>query len=73
LVQGIHRVLDEVMKWALESSVTSMLVLEGILMQGIPDSKRYAFILSNSEENHTLIYVLDEFDMNVKQSEKESS
>lgn len=70
LVQGIHRVLDEVMKWALESSVTSVLVLEGIPMQGIPDSKRHPFILSNSEENHTLINNLDEFDMKVKQSEK---
>jgi uncharacterized protein len=72
LVQEIHRVLDAVMKWALESSVTSVLVLEGIPMQGIPDSKRHPFILSNSEENHTLIDALDEFDMNVKQSEKES-
>lgn len=70
LVQGIHRVLDEVMKWALESSVTCVLVLEGIPMQGIPDSKRHPFILSNSEENHTLINNLDEFDMKVKQSEK---
>lgn len=43
-----------------------------IIMQGIPDSKRHPFILSNSEENHTLINNLDEFDMNVKQSEKES-
>lgn len=41
-------------------------------MQGIPDSKRHPFILSNSEENRTLINNLDEFDMNVKQSEKES-
>ena len=73
LVQGIHRVLDAVMKWALESGVTSVLVLEGIPMQGIPDSKRHPFILSNSEENHTLINNLDEFDMDVKQSEKESS
>jgi len=72
LVQGIYHVLDAVMKWALESSVTSVLVLEGIPMQGIPDSKRHPFILSNSEENHTLINNLDEFDMNVKQSEKES-
>ncbi|MGI0044783.1 MAG: proteasome assembly chaperone family protein, partial [Nitrososphaeraceae archaeon] len=72
LVQGIHRVLDAVMKWALESSVTSVLVLEGIPMHGIPDSKRHPFILSNSEENHTLINNLDEFDMNVKQTEKES-
>ena len=39
-------------------------------MQGIPDSKRHPFILSNSEENHTLINDLDEFDMNVSNLRK---
>jgi uncharacterized protein len=38
LVQGIHRVLDAVMKWALDAKVTNVLVLEGIPMQGIPQS-----------------------------------
>jgi uncharacterized protein len=52
--------------------VTCVLVLEGIPMQGIPDSKRHPFILSNSEENHTLINNLDEFDMKVKQSESQA-
>ena len=72
LVQGIHRVLDAVMKWALDSSVTKVLVLEGLPMQGIPDSKRHPFIISNSEEDHTLINNLDDIDINEKQSRKKS-
>jgi uncharacterized protein len=73
LVQGIHRVLDTVMKWALDSSVTNVIVLEGIPMQGIPDSKRYPFILSNSEEDHTLINDLDESATNVRQMKKKGN
>lgn len=72
LVQGIHRVLDSVIKWALDSKVTDVLVLEGIPMQGIPQSKRIPFILSNSEDNHTLINKLDAFDGNLKHSKKRS-
>jgi uncharacterized protein len=71
-VQGIHRVLDAVMKWALDSNVTNVLVLEGIPMQGIPQSKRNPFILSNTEENHILINKLNTFDESLKQSHKES-
>ena len=72
LVQGIHRVLDAVMKWALDSNVTKVLVLEGLPMQGIPDSKRHPFIISNSEEDHTLINNLDDIDINARQSRKKS-
>lgn len=70
LVQGIHRVLDAVMKWALESEVTNVLVLEGIPMQGIPQSKRSPFVLSNSEDTHTLINDLAISDSNTKQSDE---
>ena len=72
LVQGIHRVLDAVMKWALDSNVTNVLVLEGMPMQGIPQSKRKPFILSNTEENHTLINKLNAFDGSLKQSSETS-
>ena len=71
-MQGIHRVLDAVLKWALDSNVTKVLVLEGLPMQGIPDSKRHPFILSNSEEDHTLINNFDDIDINAKQSRKKS-
>jgi uncharacterized protein len=70
LVQGIHRVLDAVMKWALDSNVTNVLVLEGMPMQGIPQSKRNPSILSNTEEDHTLINKLDAFEGSLMQSSK---
>src|ERR687891_2250323 len=72
LVQGIHRVLDAVMKWALGSNVTNVLVLEGMPMQGIPQSKRNPFILSNTEEGHTLINSLDSFEGKSRQSSSKS-
>lgn len=68
LVQGIHRVLDAVMKWALDSMVTNVLVLEGIPMQGIPQSKRSPFV----EDTHTLINDLDMSDSNARQSNERS-
>jgi uncharacterized protein len=71
LVQGIHRVLDAVMKWALGSNVTKVLVLEGMPMQGIPQSKRNPFILSNTEEDHTLINKLNELKQSSKKSQEE--
>jgi uncharacterized protein len=71
LVQGIHRVLDAVMKWALDSNVTKVLVLEGMPMQGIPQSKRNPFILSNTEEDHTLINKLNELKQSSKKSQEE--
>jgi len=70
LLQGIHRVLDAVMKWALDSNVTNVLVLEGMPMQGIPQSKRKPFILSNTEEDHTLINKLNAQEGNLSQSGK---
>jgi uncharacterized protein len=70
LLQGIHRVLDAVMKWALDSNVTNALVLEGMPMKGIPRSKRKPFIPSNAEEDHTLINKLNAQERNLGQSNK---
>ena len=49
-----------------------MIVLEGIPIQGIPQSKRSPFVLSNSEDTHTLINDLDMSDNNTKQSNERS-
>lgn len=72
LVQGIHLVLGAVMKWALDSNVANVLVLEGIPMQGIPQSKRNPFILSNTEEEHTLINKLNSSEGSLTQSSKKN-
>jgi uncharacterized protein len=70
LVQGIHRVINAVMKWALDSKIPNVLVLEGIPMQGIPQSKRIPFVLSNNEYNNTLINQFNASERNLKQSKK---
>jgi hypothetical protein len=41
-------------------------------MQDIPQSKRSPFVLSNSEDTHTLINDLDMSDSNTKQSNERS-
>jgi uncharacterized protein len=47
MIQGIHSVLDSVVKWAEENEVREVIVLEGILVEGIPDSSRRPMILSS--------------------------
>jgi uncharacterized protein len=47
MIQGIHSVLDSVVKWAKENKVREVIVLEGIPVQGMPDSSRRPMILSS--------------------------
>src|SRR5438093_12020896 len=47
MIQGMYSVLDTVMKWALNNKVKEVIVLEGIAVEGIPDSKRTPIILSS--------------------------
>jgi uncharacterized protein len=47
MIQGIHSVLDSVVKWAEENEVREVIVLEGIPVEGIPDSSRRPMILSS--------------------------
>jgi uncharacterized protein len=47
MIQGIHSVLDTVVKWAKENEVREVMVLEGIPVEGIPDSSRKPMILSS--------------------------
>ncbi len=50
MIQGMYSVLDTVMKWALNNKVKEVIVLEGIPVEGIPDSKRTPMILSSDGE-----------------------
>ncbi len=47
MVQGIHSVLDTVMKWGVSAEVTEVIVLDGIAMQGMFEGKREPMILSS--------------------------
>ena len=48
MIQGIHSVLDTVVKWAKENEVREVMVLEGIPVEGIPDSSRKPMVLSSA-------------------------
>ena len=47
IIQGMYSVLDTVMKWALSNNVKEVIVLDGIGVEGLPDSKRTPIILSS--------------------------
>ena len=47
MIQGIHSVLDTVVKWVKDNEVREVIVLEGIPVEGIPDSSRKPMILSS--------------------------
>ena len=47
MVHGMYSVLDTVVKWALDNKVKEVMVLDGIAVEGLPDSKRVPIILSS--------------------------
>jgi len=47
MMDGIHFVLDAVMDWAMKNSIEEVMVLDGIPVQGIPDSDRKTVILAS--------------------------
>src|SRR5918999_1915169 len=47
MIHGIHSVLDTVVKWVKDNEVREIVVLEGIPVEGIPDSSRKPMILSS--------------------------
>jgi uncharacterized protein len=47
MAHGMYSVLDTVVKWALNNKVKEVLVLDGIAIEGLPDSKRMPIILSS--------------------------
>src|SRR4029078_5680979 len=47
MMDGIHFVLDAVMDWVMKNSREEVMVLDGIPVQGIPDSDRKTVILAS--------------------------
>ena len=47
MIHGINSVLDTVVKWVKDNEVREVVVLEGIPVEGIPDSSRKPMILSS--------------------------
>ena len=47
MIQGMYSVLNTVMKWGLDNRVKEVMVLDGIAVEGLLDSKRTPMILSS--------------------------
>jgi uncharacterized protein len=50
MIEGMHSVLDTVTKWALNTKVKQVMVLDGIAVESIPNSKRTPIIMSSDGE-----------------------
>jgi uncharacterized protein len=48
MMQGMYSVLDTVSKWVLHNNVREVMVLDGIAVEGLPDSKRIPIVLSSN-------------------------
>jgi uncharacterized protein len=68
MMDGTHFVLDAVMDWAIKNSIEEVMVLDGIPVQGIPDSDRKSVILAseNMDQNSR-----KETNVSIKQYENE--
>jgi uncharacterized protein len=54
LIHGIYSLLDTVIRWSINNHVKEVLVLEGIPVQGLPNSDRQPIILSGNEEDENV-------------------
>jgi|GEM_PF-260446 len=54
LIHGIYSLLDTVIRWSINNHVKEVLVLEGIPVQGLPNSDREPIILSGNEEDENV-------------------
>ena len=50
MIEGMHSVLNTVTKWALNNKVKQVMVLDGIAVESIPNSKRTPIIMSSDGE-----------------------
>jgi uncharacterized protein len=48
MIHGMYSVLDTVSKWVLHNNVREVMVLDGIAVEGLPDSKRIPIVLSSN-------------------------
>ena len=71
MIQGMYSVLDTVMKWALHNKVKEVMVLDGIAVEGLPDSKRTPIILSSDgREADAANLIHDKSDVTNKEEEE---
>lgn len=74
MMDGIHFVLDAVMDWAIKNSIEEVMVLDGIPIQGIPDSNRKSVILASDNMEQNIKKEIKETDNKVeKDKERDAS
>src|ERR671930_1305068 len=64
MIQGMYSVLNTVMKWGLDNRVREVMVLDGIAVEGLPDSKRTPMILSSDGKSADAANLLHDDDDN---------
>jgi uncharacterized protein len=65
MVQGMYSVLNTVMKWGLDNRVKEVMVLDGIAVEGLPDSKRTPMILSSDGKSADAANLLHDDNNNI--------
>lgn len=73
LIQGMHSVLDTVVKWALLNKVKEVMVMDGIAVEGLPDPKRTPIILSSDGREADAANLLQNNDSAKKKEEEKVS
>jgi len=67
----MYSVLDTVIKWALHNKVKEVMVLDGIAVEGLPDSKRTPIILSSDGREADAANLIHEKSIDVANKEEE--
>lgn len=70
MMDGIHFVLDAVMDWAMKNSIEEVMILDGIPVQGIPDSNRNTVILASENMEHNTSKEIKVTDNEVKKDDE---
>ena len=70
MMDGIHFVLDAVMDWAMKNSIEEVMILDGIPVQGIPDSDRNTVILASENMEHNTSKEIKVTDNEVKKDDE---
>ena len=71
MVEGMYSVLDTFVKWALNNKVNEVMVLDGIAVEGLPDSKRMPIILSSDGREADAANLIDDDNKNSDITNKE--
>lgn len=67
IIEGMYSVLDAVSKWILNNKVKEVMVLDGIAVEGLPDSKRAPMILSSNGRQADAANLIDDNEVKSKE------